>query len=318
MFKHILVPLDGSSLAESVLPHVVALAQPFDSQVIVMRVVEQPQGEERSQAVDPLGWQMRKAEAESYLDEVSARLKDLDLNVKKVLAEGRAAKRIVAYTRENDVDLLVMSSHGRSGLSEWNINSVVQKVILRVYMPTLIIRAYQPAPQELTDLEYHRILIPLDGSRRAENLLPLARSITNHHTCRIILAHVVARPEVPRRAPLKEQEQALVDRLTELNRKHGKEYLEDLKSRLTAEVQTRLLVSENPAAALHDLVEEEEVDMVLLSAHGYSGEARWPYGSIALNFIAYGTKPLLIVQDLSREEIEESAAEKAVSEEKGH
>jgi nucleotide-binding universal stress UspA family protein len=63
---------------------------------------------------------------------------------------------------------------------------------------------------------------------------------------------------------------------------------------------------------------EEPVDLVVLSAHGYSGSAEWPYGSVALNFIAYGTTPLLIVQDLVESEARRSKAEAAAAESKGH
>jgi nucleotide-binding universal stress UspA family protein len=77
-------------------------------------------------------------------------------------------------------------------------------------------------------------------------------------------------------------------------------------------------VSDNAAAALHQLVEEEEVDLVLMAAHGYSGEATWPYGSIALNFIAYGSEPLLIIQDVPPEEAGVTEAERAAREQVGH
>jgi len=60
------------------------------------------------------------------------------------------------------------------------------------------------------------------------------------------------------------------------------------------------------------------VDLVLLGAHGYSGQRKWPYGSITTSFIEYGSMPLLIVQDLDPEEIELTQAEKAAAEEKGH
>ncbi|MGC9358446.1 MAG: universal stress protein, partial [Anaerolineae bacterium] len=180
------------------------------------------------------------------------------------------------------------------------------------------VRAYRVVDEELAELSYEQLLVPLDGSQRAECVLPAARAVADYHNCRLLVAHVVPRPEVPRHAPLTEEETDLVERLTELNRRHGQEYLEDVEGRLSPGVETRLLVSDNAAAALHELVSEEDADMVLLSAHGYSGEAQWPYGSVALNFIAYGTTPLLIVQDISRAEIGTTPAEKAASEAKGH
>jgi hypothetical protein len=109
-----------------------------------------------------------------------------------------------------------------------------------------------------------------------------------------------------------------VDRLTEYNRLEATRYVEDLAARLECDVQPRLLESDNAARALHDLVAQEEVSLVVLSAHGYTSGAKWPYGSMALNFIAYGSTPLLIVQDLSADELEKTQAEMATRESKGH
>lgn len=318
MAEHILVPLDGSSLAECVLPHTVAVGRALDAKVTLLRAVARASGEAGSRAVDPLSWHMRKSEADAYLDAVVERVRDAGLKAEAVLAQGRPAERIISYAREEDVDLIVISSHGDSGLSPWNISSVVQKVILRAYTPTMVIRAYQRVTEELTGLRYRQLLVPLDGSKRAECILPWANTLAGFHGCKVLLTHVVSRPEVPRRAPLTEEESELVERLTELNREEGEAYLRDLSSRLELAAETRLLVSDDPALALHEVVDEEDVDLVAMAAHGYSGETRWPYGSVALNFIAYGSKPLLIVQDVRREEAQMTPAEKAASEQAGH
>jgi len=74
-----------------------------------------------------------------------------------------------------------MSSHGQSGLSPWNVSSVVQQVILRAHRSLMIIRAYQPVTAELTSLRYRRIFLPLDGSQRAEMRLTLAESLARAH-----------------------------------------------------------------------------------------------------------------------------------------
>ena len=110
----------------------------------------------------------------------------------------------------------------------------------------------------------------------------------------------------------------VVEQLTALNRERGAAYLRDLEPRVGISTETHLLVSHNPAMALHQLVEEEEVDLVVLSAHGYSGGAKWPYGGVALNFVVYGSTPLLIVQDISESGAEPSEAQKAARETKGH
>jgi nucleotide-binding universal stress UspA family protein len=123
---------------------------------------------------------------------------------------------------------------------------------------------------------------------------------------------------MPRRTPLTQEEIELTDRITELNYLEATYYLEQLESRLSPDVEVHLIVREGGTAALHDLVQQENVDLVILSAHGYSGGVKWPYGSIALSFIAYGITPLLIVQDISRDQAEKTQAEMAATEYKGH
>jgi nucleotide-binding universal stress UspA family protein len=182
----------------------------------------------------------------------------------------------------------------------------------------MIVRAYQPVTSDLTGLRYRRLLVPLDGSQRAECALPVATTLARSHESQLLLAHVVCRPEMPHHVPLTQEEIELGNRLTKHARLRATRHLEQLQSWLPLDVQTRLLVSDSVAVTLHELVTQESVDLVVLSAHGYSSRTRWPYGSVALNFIAYGTTPLIIVQDLSKDELEETLAEIAAREHKGH
>jgi len=318
MLNHILIPLDGSSLAECVLPHAVALAQPFDATLTLLQVLDRPPTISRSQSIPLLDWHIRKAEATSYLDGVSGRLKEMHLDVQTVVTEGRIAEQVVEFAHGNDIDMILLSSHGRSGLSGWNISSVVQKVALMACLPTMIVRAYRMTSTDLAHLRYRRLLVPLDCSQRAESVLPLVTTLARHHQSDILLAHVVCTPEMPHRAPPTPAEHALVVQIVEQSRRKAQKYLEQVQGPIRSTSQILLLSSHSVAAALHNLVQQEKVDLVILSAHGYSGENRWPYGSVALNFIAYGTTPLLIVQDLSRDELGGTQAQLAARERTGH
>ncbi len=318
MFSHILVPLDGSSLAECVLPHTVAIAQAFEARVTLLRVLERSTTTGRLKSVDPLEWQMVKAEVNAYLNGVTARLHEVGIEAENALLEGQAAERVVQFAQSHDVKLIILSSHGRSGLSGWNVSGVVQKIILRAYVPTMIVRAYRPTSKELTGLRYRRLLVPLDCSQRAECVLPLAATLARHHESQLVLAHIVPKPEMPRRAPPSLEDIDLANQVIARNRQEATRYLEQLKSRLSLDARIVLMVSDNVAASLHELVEREEIDLVLLSAHGYSGGAKWPYGSVTISFIAYGTTPLLILQDLPPDEVEPTLAEVAARERKGH
>jgi nucleotide-binding universal stress UspA family protein len=142
----------------------------------------------------------------------------------------------------------------------------------------------------------------------------MASTLARFHEAQILLAHVVRRPEMPRRTPPSREDVEVADRLVERNQTEAIQYLNDLRAQLSGEVQARVLVSNHIAATLHELVEQEMIDLVVLSAHGHSGLTQWPYGSVVISFIAFGTTPVLIVQDLSQDEIQPSLAEIAAKE----
>jgi nucleotide-binding universal stress UspA family protein len=318
MFKRILLPLDSSKLAECVLPHLVAIARICEPEVQLLRVSEPFGVTARLRLIDPVDWQIRKAEAESYLSGVAARLQNAGLQVSTQLYDGRPAEQIIEVAHSWNADLILMSSHGQSGLSPWNVSSVVQQVILRAHRSLMIIRAYQPVTAELTGLRYRRIFLPLDGSQRAEMPLTLAESLARAHSSEILAAHIVRQPELPRRTSASQEDLLLVNQLTERNRVEALKYLEDLKSRTDLTIQTKLEVSPSISRSLHQIADENNVDLTILSAHGYSGDTRWPFGSVGLGFIVYGSTPLLILQDLPTNRIEPTQAEIAARETRGH
>ncbi len=319
MLDHILLPLDGSTLAERVMPHAIALTEAFDSKLTLLRVVFQDEDINSHGIINPMDWQMRKTEAESYLKSIQARLKDIGINSEIQIIEGKPAHQIIEFAKHNDVRLIILSSHGSSGVSEWNINSTVQKVLFRAFIPVMIIRAYQEPFEEIEGLTYKRLLIPLDGSKRAECILPLAESICSAQNSKILLTHIVEEPSMPRQTPLGEEEHALIEQLNSISCEEAKKYMSQVSGQFNQDfVETIIEKSKKPTASLHDIIDREQIDLVLLSAHGFSGDNRWPYGKITLNFIAFGTTPLIIIQDLSRDEVGKSLAEIYAEQSKGH
>lgn len=319
MFKHLLAPLDGSITAECTLPHLVALARLYQARATLVRVLECPEAALDKQPTDPLQWQLYKAEAKAYLDDVAQRLRtEADIETEPVLLEGQPAQSICDFAHSNDVALIIISSHGQSGLSRWNVSSVAHKIVQRAHRSVMIVRAYNAGKQALTGLRYARLLVPLDGSQRAECVLSTAVTLAHAHEAQLLLAHVVVKPEMPRQLPLTADDKELIEHFVVRNREAATQYMELLRDQLMYPFELRLLTSQNIALALHGLADEAEVDLVLLGAHGYSGKPKWSYGSVATSFIEYDSVPLLVVQDLDPEEVEPTQAEKAAEEKKGH
>jgi nucleotide-binding universal stress UspA family protein len=304
MFDPILAPLDGSQLAECVLPHITAIARSFNAEITLLRMLEKNQAGVSAQLFDLLNWQINKTQAALYLEKTKARFQTSGLRIRTTVLEGLVAEGITEYAQNQGMKLVILSSHGRNGLTQWGISNISQKIILSAQTSLLIVRAHQPAtqPGELSETPvYQRILVPLDGSQRAENVLPIITQLAQFHQSQIHLVQVIQTPEMARQMPPTPEDIDLSNHLVARNQQEAARYLEQVKSRSYLEgiaVQTHLITSENAAVALHQLAEQENIDLVTLSAHGYSGNHQWPYGSMVNNFILYGKVTLLIVQDL--------------------
>lgn len=321
MISHILVPLDGSPLAECVFSHVLAIAQAVDARITLLHVLERPR-ETGELPTDPLHWHLKKNAIKVYLDQITARLQDTNLKVTNTILDGVPAERIIEYANANNVDLIAISTHGHSGLSGWNVSSVVQKIILRAYKSTLLVRAYKPPTSEIDKVyAYKRLFVGLDCSARAEMVLPVAISLSQFYQAKLTLGVVVRNPELLHRFPPSDEDLELVKRISDRNQQAAEHYFKQLSSQLSLQginVKTRLIASDHVIATLHDMVDQEKADLVMLVAHGRSVQCRWPYGTVATSFISFGNTALMIIQDLSSNEIRQTQAEMAARETKGH
>lgn len=321
MINHILVPLDGSALAECVLPHVMAIAPVTNARVTLAHVMEYAQHEGRTPAVDPVDWHLQKRELEMYLEQIADQLRKSGLSVEHTIIEGNPAESVIEFARNNNVDLIALSTHGRSGLSGWNVSSVVHKILMRSYKSTLLVRAYQSTAAGSSEVHYKRLFIGLDCSPRAEYILPVAMNLAQYYNSQLILGTVIQKPQTIHRFPLSEENGELINQIVEKNHQAASHYFDQLHTQFSQkglELRTDIAIGDNVVAILHNMVEEANADLVMLVAHGHSGERRWPYGSVTNSFIAYGSTPLMIMQDLSSDEIQQTHAELAVKEGRGH
>ncbi len=149
MYQKMLVPLDGSDLAESVLPHVESIAGGCNvSEVVLVRVFE-PVQIPQSAIIEPYIKEndlkniedSHQAQALEYLDSIVDRLQISNTNITHKILKGPVAESLAQYAEENEVDLIVISTHGRSGISRWVMGSVADKVLRSSCVPILMVRA---------------------------------------------------------------------------------------------------------------------------------------------------------------------------------
>ena len=144
MYRRILVPLDGSDLAEQALPHALTLAQAFQSHVILLRVLEPLPGVILlPKAIITEAEAMTRELAHNYLEEVATRLSQHGISVEVATTEGHPAEEIVLFSETANVDLVVMCTHGHSGARPYHMGTVAERVLHGATVAVLVARAGQ-------------------------------------------------------------------------------------------------------------------------------------------------------------------------------
>ena len=142
MYKRVLIPLDGSPLAEQALPHAIAQARRSQAELILLRVLE-PFAHARGLSLGDLKRIEQQAStwAHEYLECIASDVRQQDVPVQAVIIGGRPHVEIPQYAETNEVDLIVMSTRGQSGLSRWLMGSVADRVVRGANVPVLLVRA---------------------------------------------------------------------------------------------------------------------------------------------------------------------------------
>ena len=142
MYKRVLIPLDRSSLAEQALPHAIAQARHFQAELILLRVLE-PFPHVRGLSLGDLERVEQQANtwAREYLERLAAEIRQQGIPVQAVIIDGRPHVEIPQFAETNQVDLIVMSTRGQSGLSRWLMGSVADRVVRGANVPVLLVRA---------------------------------------------------------------------------------------------------------------------------------------------------------------------------------
>ena len=287
-FRSILVPLDGSALAEKALAAALQLARAMAGRadatsvrLILLRVV----GPVALVAADPMLYdelmRMGVDEAQAYLKTVVETVDAGPVQVDVQAVSGAPADAIVHYAEEHGVDLIVMSSHGRTGSSRWVYGSVAEKVLHHAPCATVIIRAHVAVAM----FQNRKILVPLDGSPLAERALEPALVIADAMQSDVTLLRVApGRETLPQSiSPSGEDLGVARDIAAAQERAEAEAYLQRIygtraNRHLFFDVVT---TGGDIADAIVSYADERHVDLIVMSSHGRSGIGRWLHGSVA-------------------------------------
>jgi nucleotide-binding universal stress UspA family protein len=282
MFKRILVPLDGSSFGEAALGPAAALARRSGGELRLLNVHEQGWNVRRyALASDYRRWR------EEYLAAAARGL--FQLQITTVVREGRAEEQIDAEAESWGADLIVMSTHGRGGVTRLWLGSVADQCVRRSSVPLLLVRA-KPSGETNAGAIYtrQRIVVPLDGSEVAMRALPLAKTLAETLGAPLALLRVVQPAATGAvsdpRDPMAVARAACVAR----------EYLDGVVRNLGSSggVTTQVAIDNNPA---HAIIEHAEGDLVVMSTHSRSPLGRAVLGSVTDKVVRGSRGPVVVI-----------------------
>lgn len=283
----ILVPLDGSRLADGVLAHVRRLAAREPTDVTFLHVVPEFLAAHDEKA--------RRAEVDEHFASIGGLLGREGVTVHRALVVAPdAAERIVETARTQGMDLIAMSTHGRTGLDRWVRGSVAERVLRAATVPVYAVNPRGVLVEGDQVGGWTRILVPLDGSERAQRVLPLAGefALASGPQAELVLLHV-DEPEVPGVHPVDEvaargaqarADAALAscrDRLLQAGLEH---------------VRIVGRFGRDPAHEVLETARELGADLIAIASHGRTGLARWRFGSVAERVLREAAAPLLVVR----------------------
>jgi nucleotide-binding universal stress UspA family protein len=269
MLEPILVPLDGSDLAEQALPYAEALATP-GCQLILLEV---------GQDEDELSLLERHADSCAQLE----------------TAIGDPAQQILQVARDLGVGLIVMTTHGRGALGRWAFGSVADTVTRTAPVPVLVVRPRAGEPRAIPLLR--RVVVPLDGSALAEQALPIAQALAQKLN---IPVHLITTIDVTSLLPVEMLptvafDAGLYDETVAQLRTDAEAWLTRAAQQLqrASVAATWEVLSGSPFLAISDALTVG--DLLVMASHGRGGAKRWLLGSVAEKLIREAPVPVVIV-----------------------
>jgi nucleotide-binding universal stress UspA family protein len=313
MYHRMLVPLDGSELAEVVFTYAKELAGRLDIDVVLLHVAP-PAGKSFNpmrqayikRAADTIRRQAREVQQNTGISQAGEAVK-----VTAELIEGYPPDEILRYAEENKVDLILMATRGHSGLRRWSIGSVASKVLSASKIPVWLVRA-----DHVPDVPYDQwpamtLLVPLDGSELAESVIPHVETLAKQkrdNGLEVVLLRVSETPSIPSYYGPELSGVALnwgefMQQEEVRRKKTSVEYLEAIETQLKEKnINVKSEVVEGKANdEIINYANSNPYTMIVIASHGRSGFSRLVYGSVAASLLNSVTCPILMVKPKDEE-----------------
>ncbi len=300
MYTRMLVPLDGSKLAENVLPYARALAGALKLPVELLSVVDSMDFARTSHAghvrdFDPI-IEAAVREGEQYLENVARSFSGITVD-NCVVEQGQADQIIIERAARDKETLIAMATRGRSGIHRWLMGSVAEKVLRGATNPLLLVRGDE---ERKTDgaASLKSIVVPLDGSKLAESVLPRAIELAKKLSLEIVLTRAYQPPlsaYVGADAAYIPNSDALLTVVREEAGAYLEAKVDELKQNGIEKVSSILLAGSG-ADEIIDLARTTPDNLIAMCTHGRSGVKRWALGSVTEKVVRHSGDPVLVVR----------------------
>lgn len=301
MYKTALVPLDGSELAEVVFNYARELAGRLGIDLILLHVYGPDEAESepmRRSYLERVAEIVRRTSEEAR-EKAGIKYGDKPVKVTVHVSPGYTPDEILKYADANDVDLILMATHGRTGVKRWTMGSVADKVLRASKVPVWLVRA--EVPEEIVHDKWptRKLLALLDGSEVSESILPHVEAVAKQRGAEQVevILLTVSEPSLlpsyyPATVPLNWEDH--VERI----RRSDDEYLVKVEKRLkdTGLNVRREVIAGRAAEVIVDYVNKNSINLIVMSTHGRSGIGRWVFGSVAEKVLLGVTSPILLIR----------------------
>lgn len=288
----VVICVETGSSTTKVMPHAFALSNALGIELKLIHVLELSSASQVP--LDPFEWDLRRREAEAFVNELSKQYESKERKIVTQVLQGRTDHKICSSLVDNDEDIVALCRSDFEQLG--HIGQTTRRVLENTLNSVLIV----PASANKDGVaNYQRILIPLDGSSRAESALPLAKKIAQATNAQLILVHAIPDAVLTEISPLDNEDIELQDNLLRRNKRVAKDYLDRIHRNLSASgLNSKSMIFNgcDVRRLINDAIINESVDLLVLSSHGHSGHADVATGDVTGYLLANANIPILMVR----------------------
>ena len=287
LYEKILVPLDGTELAEKALPYAKVIAKQKKRTIVLFAVSLTMFADRRDRLFT------------SYLEVMAKELGEEGFQTTTATSYGKVPEEIVKYANNNHIDLIVMASHGYTKAKQWMFGSNTQKVLYNTAIPVLLIKATSPE----ASAEFNRILVPIDGSPFSESTFPHLEELAKNTKKEVLLLHICEAPVVPSYGsrPINQKWKKYRDETWAEMEKQAAIYLEKTtaemkKKRMKVASRLEKAKTGDVAKTIIQVASEDKTDLIMISTQGRTAVGHLVYGHVANRIVEESSVPILLIR----------------------